>query len=52
MKKQRIYIRNSILKEEELTIAKLLIKCGYTVRLGTDKSTGKPLKFIEYWEEV
>ena len=51
--KQRIYLqKNQSLREEEwLEMARLLIKAGYTVRIGKEKPEGKSqaVKFIEYW---
>ena len=43
-------------ESERLEIARLLLKAGYTVRLGRKKPMGKPngayTYFIEYWEEM
>lgn len=55
MQKQRIYSikNNSLSAEDRLEIAKGLLKAGYTVRLGRER-TGKSSAytyFIEYWEE-
>lgn len=51
--KQRIYLqKNQALREDEwLEMARLLIKAGYTVRIGKEKPEGKSqtVKFIEYW---
>ena len=35
---------------ERLEIAKLLIKAGYTVRLGKEKANGKSSSYIHYVE--
>ncbi len=55
MQKQRIYSakNNSLNEQDRLALASLLIKAGYTVRLGREKQ-GKSntyTYFIEYWEE-
>lgn len=55
MSKQRIYSakNNSLNEQDRLALASLLIKAGYTVRLGREKQ-GKGntyTYFIEYWEE-
>lgn len=56
MKKQRIYSQKSCALNEadRLSIASLLVKAGYSVRLGrekpTDKKNGAYIYFIEYWE--
>lgn len=45
----RIYEVNggSLTEAERLELARLLIKAGYTVSLGRDKSSGKLRKYIE-----
>lgn len=47
---KRIYSPNNNLTEEDmLDLARLLIKAGYTVKKGKQKSKdGKQAKFIEY----
>lgn len=55
MQKQRIYSakNNSLNEQDRLSLASLLVKAGYTVRLGREKQ-GKSNTysyFIEYWEE-
>lgn len=39
--------------EDRLALATLLVKAGYSVRIGKEKSEGKSttITFIEYWEE-
>lgn len=55
MPKQRIYsVKEKGLSEmERLDLARLLIKAGYTVRVGREKIAGKNtwIYFVEYWEE-
>lgn len=49
----KIYSKPGTLNEtERLEIARLLIKAGYTVKLGKDKVKGKTtyVHHIEYWE--
>ena len=43
----------SLNTEDRVAIAQLLVKAGYTVRLGKDKVPGKNTvyHFVEYWEE-
>lgn len=55
MNTQRIYSQknNALNEQDRLDMARLLIKAGYTVRLGRER-TGKSSAytyFIEYWEE-
>lgn len=55
MNTQRIYSQknNALNEQDRLDMARLLIKAGYTVRLGREKQ-GKSntyTYFIEYWEE-
>lgn len=50
----KIYSKPGTLNEaERLDIARLLIKAGYTVKLGKDKVKGKStyVHHIEYWEQ-
>ncbi len=53
--RQRIYnVKEKGLGEQErLDLARLLIKAGYTVRIGREKLAGKStwVYFVEYWEE-
>lgn len=39
--------------EDRLQLATLLIKAGYSVRIGKEKTEGKSTTttFVEYWEE-
>lgn len=36
---------------ERLELGRLLIKAGYTVRMGSEKKNGTTVYFIEFWEE-
>ena len=38
-------------KDDWIAIASLLIKAGYTVRIGQEKDKSTAVKFIEYWVE-
>lgn len=53
--RQRIYpvLKGKINDEDRTTISALLVKAGYTVRVGSEKPGGKgqSIYFIEYWEE-
>ena len=55
MPRQRIYILKgrSLSETEKLDLCRLLIKAGYSVRLGKAKQQGKNTyeHFIEYWKE-
>lgn len=49
----KIYSRPGTLNENErLEVARLLIKAGYTVKLGRDKVSGKSnyIHHVEFWE--
>lgn len=50
---QRIYPQKAgaLNEAERLEIAKLLIKAGYAVKIGTEKPKNKNVYFIEYWDE-
>lgn len=43
----------SLNTDDRVAIAQLLVKAGYTARLGKDKVPGKDkvYHFVEYWEE-
>lgn len=44
--------RNNGLNEaERLELGKLLIKAGYTVRVGSETKNGRTVYFVEFWEE-
>lgn len=43
---------NGLNEAERLEIARLLIKAGYTVRVGSETKNGRTVYFIEYWEEA
>lgn len=43
--------RNGWNEEERLRLAALLIKAGFTVRIGKEKRGNATEYFIEYWEE-
>ena len=54
MDKQRIYLEGTfseINKEERITLCGLLIKAGYTVRIGRERrgSQNKYYYYVEYW---
>ncbi len=53
MERQRIYsVKGTSLNEaDRLQIASLLIKAGYTVKIGREKPKGSYIYFVEYWEE-
>lgn len=55
MVKQRIYSQKGMTLNESdrLALCNLLVKAGYTVRIGKEKQQGKNTydRFIEYWEE-
>ena len=42
---------NSLNEAERLEIARLLLKAGFSVRLGTEKQGTRTVSFVEYWEE-
>ena len=43
--------RNNALNEaDRLAIAQLLVKAGYTVRIGVEKVNGKSIYYVEYEE--
>ena len=50
---QRIYPQKAgaLNEAERLEIAKLLIKAGYAVKIGIEKTKNKNVYFIEYWDE-
>ena len=39
------------LKEDRLTVIKILVMNGYTARIITAVENGKKKTYIEYWEE-
>ena len=44
--------RNNGLNEaERLELGKLLIKAGFTVRVGSETKNGRTVYFVEFWEE-
>lgn len=48
---QRVGALNS---EDRLELARLLIKAGYAVKIGKEKTAGKPnstIHFVEYWAD-
>lgn len=57
MEHRKIYsLRQGVLNEDDrLSLAALLIKAGYTVRIGKERPKGKTngayIYFVEYWEE-
>lgn len=48
MERQRL---EALLKEDRLTVIKILVMNGYTARIITVKEDGKKKTYIEYWEE-
>jgi hypothetical protein len=42
---------NGINEAERLELARLLIKAGYCVKLGSEDKNGRKTYYIEYWEE-
>lgn len=55
MPRKRIYsVKNNALNEQDrLALANLLIKAGYTVKIGIEKKPGSKVnvKFVEFWED-
>lgn len=57
MNRKKIYAKkHGVLNaEDRQALAALLIKAGYTVRIGRERPTGKTsgayIYFVEYWEE-
>lgn len=55
--RQRIYSQKDkgLNEQERLDIARLLIKAGYTVKIGKERSAGKSnaayIYFVEYWKD-
>lgn len=55
--KQRIYTQKqgALNDNDRQAMAALLIKAGYTVRIGKERPAGKTsgayIYFVEYWEE-
>lgn len=44
--------RNNGLNEaERLELGKLLMKAGFTVRVGSETKNGRTVYFVEFWEE-
>lgn len=55
-KKQRIYSikQNGLNDADRLELAKMLVKAGYSVRVGKERKEQKSKSysyFVEYWEE-
>ena len=42
---------NGINEAERLELARLLIKAGYCVKVGSEERNGRKIFYIEYWEE-
>lgn len=36
---------------ERLEVARLLLKAGFSVRVGSEVKNGKTIYFVEYWRE-
>lgn len=43
--------QNSLNDNERLEIARLLLKAGFTVRIGKEKRGNSTVSVIEFWEE-
>ena len=41
---------NGLNEADRLELGRLLIKAGYTVRLGSEKQNNKTVHFVEFWE--
>ena len=52
MEKQKIEAQKgfTLNEEDRLQIARLLIKAGYSVRIGKEKQDGKSTICIEFWK--
>lgn len=50
----KIYAQNggTLTKQERLDLATLLVKAGYSVRLGKAKNDGKTTEYVEFSETV
>ena len=42
---------NSLNEQERLEIARLLLKAGFSVRVGNEKQGNRTVSFVEYWQE-
>lgn len=53
MDKHRIYTQkgSAATHADKIALASLLVKTGYTVRLGKEKKGSSTTTFVEYWEE-
>lgn len=53
MDKHKIYPQKgcTVTHADKIELASLLIKMGYTVRLGKEKKGSSTTTFVEYWEE-
>lgn len=40
---------NSLNEQERLEIARLLLKAGFSVRVGNEKQGNRTVSFVEYW---
>lgn len=54
-KKQKICSvkQNALNEQDRLALANLLVKAGYTVKIGMEKKPGSKvnMKFVEFWED-
>ena len=41
---------NGLNEADRLELGRLLIKAGFTVRLGSEKRNNKTVYFVEFWE--
>ena len=42
---------NGLNEVERLELARLLIKAGFTVRIGSETKNNRTIYFVEYWKE-
>lgn len=43
--------KNGLNEAERLEIARLLLKAGFSVKIGSEVANGKTVYFVEYWRE-
>ncbi len=44
--------KNGLNEAERLELGKLLMKAGFTVRVGSESKNGRTEYFVEFWEET
>ena len=42
---------NKLNEDDRLKMGTLLLKAGFTVKMGSEKSSGTTRYFVEFWEE-